>query len=333
MTGAGAGHRADHEVHRTAPGSRSLAMAVLFFADARHPAALRPGRAGARGRPSERRDRCPSRVHAVVLVSKVHKPTLRALAYARAIAAEHAGGGHRRRRRGRRPHGCCEAVGRRGIPVPLKVLDSPYREITRPIIDYVTDIRRAQPARRGHGLHPGVRRRALVGADAAQPERAAAQGPAAVHARRHGDVSVPFQLHSSEGASTRRARRGAPHASPASTPERGARATATPSATPTGGRRWSARGRGARSGRSRTAGTASPGTRGGSSSSGTRCRGSGSGARSPRAREGDRFLRADAVEVLAASPDRVDAAVPVRRAGRCGGCDFQHVGLDAPARG
>ena len=26
---------------------------------------------------------------------------------------------------------------RRGIPVPLKILDSPYREITRPILDYV----------------------------------------------------------------------------------------------------------------------------------------------------------------------------------------------------
>ena len=42
---------------------------------------------------------------------------------------------------------------------------------------------------------------------------------------------------------------------------------------------------------------------------------------------GDRFLRADAVEVLLASPDRVSA--PCRYAGRCGGCDFQHVSLSA----
>jgi tRNA/tmRNA/rRNA uracil-C5-methylase (TrmA/RlmC/RlmD family) len=43
--------------------------------------------------------------------------------------------------------------------------------------------------------------------------------------------------------------------------------------------------------------------------------------------EGDRFWRADAVEVLEPSPDRV--APPCRFAGpgQCGGCDFQHVAL------
>jgi amino acid transporter len=86
----------------------------------------------------------PSRVHAVVLVAKIHKPTLRALAYARAS----------------RPS-TIEAVTvtvdpqetralqkqweARGIPVPLKALDSPYREITRPIVDYVKSIRRESP--------------------------------------------------------------------------------------------------------------------------------------------------------------------------------------------
>ena len=39
---------------------------------------------------------------------------------------------------------------------------------------------------------------------------------------------------------------------------------------------------------------------------------------------------ADAVEVLLASPDRVSA--PCRYAGRCGGCDFQHVSLSAQRR-
>ena len=34
---------------------------------------------------------------------------------------------------------------RRGIPVTLKVLESPYREITKPIVDYVRDIRRRAP--------------------------------------------------------------------------------------------------------------------------------------------------------------------------------------------
>ena len=128
----------------------------------------------------------PSRNHAIVLVSKVHDPTLRALAYARAT----------------RPHDLTaltvavdpqearalqEQWDRRDLPVPLTVLDSPYREITRPVLDYVRDIRRVEPARRRHRLHPRVRRRPLVGAAAAQPERAAAQGPAAVPAGRDGD--------------------------------------------------------------------------------------------------------------------------------------------------
>ncbi|WP_431945922.1 class I SAM-dependent RNA methyltransferase [Micromonospora marina] len=40
------------------------------------------------------------------------------------------------------------------------------------------------------------------------------------------------------------------------------------------------------------------------------------------------FARADAVEILDASPDRVTAPCPYARPGRCGGCDLQHV---APA--
>lgn len=86
----------------------------------------------------------PSRVHALVLVSKIHKPTLRALAYARAS----------------RPT-VLEAItvnvddddtaalqadwARREIPVTLKILDSPYREITRPILTYVRDLRSDNP--------------------------------------------------------------------------------------------------------------------------------------------------------------------------------------------
>jgi tRNA/tmRNA/rRNA uracil-C5-methylase (TrmA/RlmC/RlmD family) len=44
-------------------------------------------------------------------------------------------------------------------------------------------------------------------------------------------------------------------------------------------------------------------------------------------REGDRFLRADAVEVLEPSEHRVTPPCPFARPGRCGGCDFQHVSL------
>ena len=40
-----------------------------------------------------------------------------------------------------------------------------------------------------------------------------------------------------------------------------------------------------------------------------------------------KYLRADAVEVLQASPDRVDPPCPYARPGGCGGCDWQHVAL------
>jgi tRNA/tmRNA/rRNA uracil-C5-methylase (TrmA/RlmC/RlmD family) len=39
------------------------------------------------------------------------------------------------------------------------------------------------------------------------------------------------------------------------------------------------------------------------------------------------YLRADAVEVLSPSPDRVVPPCPYAAPGRCGGCDFQHVAL------
>ena len=46
----------------------------------------------------------------------------------------------------------------------------------------------------------------------------------------------------------------------------------------------------------------------------------------------DRFWRANAVEVLEASPDRVPVRCPVAGPGLCGGCDFQHVDLAAQRR-
>ncbi len=48
--------------------------------------------------------------------------------------------------------------------------------------------------------------------------------------------------------------------------------------------------------------------------------------------EGDRFWRADAVEVRRPSPDRVEAPCRYAGPGLCGGCDFQHVALDAQRR-
>jgi amino acid transporter len=119
-----------------------LAMPAVFWlmtAIRRHydgvDAELRPGPAGVT---------LPSRIHAVVLVSKLHTPTLRALAYARAT----------------RPSTLVALTVRsnpmetaalerdwieRDIPVPLVTLDSPYRDVTRPALDYIRQIRRQSP--------------------------------------------------------------------------------------------------------------------------------------------------------------------------------------------
>ena len=45
-----------------------------------------------------------------------------------------------------------------------------------------------------------------------------------------------------------------------------------------------------------------------------------------------RFARADAVEILRPSPDRVAAPCPYARPGGCGGCDWQHASLAAQRR-
>jgi hypothetical protein len=86
----------------------------------------------------------PARVHALVLVSKIDKPTLRAIAYARAsrptvIEAVTANVDDSETER------LQQDWVRRDIPVTLRILDSPYREITSPIIDYVKEIRSESP--------------------------------------------------------------------------------------------------------------------------------------------------------------------------------------------
>ncbi|MEV7803366.1 class I SAM-dependent RNA methyltransferase [Microbispora sp. NPDC088329] len=48
--------------------------------------------------------------------------------------------------------------------------------------------------------------------------------------------------------------------------------------------------------------------------------------------ETTRFLRADAVEILEPSPDRVTPPCPFARPGHCGGCDWQHASLEAQRR-
>jgi hypothetical protein len=86
----------------------------------------------------------PSRIHAVVLVSQLHRPTLRALAYARAtrpdtltaltaaITAEDV------------RHLQAE-WDERDIPVALTIVDSPYRDLTESVLDYVARLHRDHP--------------------------------------------------------------------------------------------------------------------------------------------------------------------------------------------
>ncbi|NBE50234.1 class I SAM-dependent RNA methyltransferase [Streptomyces boluensis] len=55
-------------------------------------------------------------------------------------------------------------------------------------------------------------------------------------------------------------------------------------------------------------------------------------ARVTEGEEGARFLRADAVEILQASKDRIEAPCPYAGPGRCGGCDWQHAKPGAQRR-
>jgi hypothetical protein len=86
----------------------------------------------------------PARIHAIVPVSRLHRPTLRALAYARAtrpdsltavtvaIAADEV-------------RDLQAEWAERDIPVPLLVLDSPFRDITGPLLQYIAELRQAGP--------------------------------------------------------------------------------------------------------------------------------------------------------------------------------------------
>ncbi len=86
----------------------------------------------------------PTRVHAIVLVSKLHKPTMRALAYAKAtrpnvLEAVFVDTGDDRSRH------LVDEWDQQRIDVPLKMLYSPFREVIRPIVQYAVEIREANP--------------------------------------------------------------------------------------------------------------------------------------------------------------------------------------------
>ncbi|WP_199548872.1 class I SAM-dependent RNA methyltransferase [Streptomyces sp. N35] len=55
-------------------------------------------------------------------------------------------------------------------------------------------------------------------------------------------------------------------------------------------------------------------------------------ARVTEGEEGARFLRADAVTIIEASKDRIEAPCPFAGPGRCGGCDWQHAKPGAQRR-
>ncbi|SDE37233.1 APC family permease [Auraticoccus monumenti] len=86
----------------------------------------------------------PSRVRAVVLVSQVHKATMRAVYFAKAaapstleavtVAVDP-----------ERTEELMEAWDRLDLDVPLKVIASPYREVTTPLLEYVKTLRSESP--------------------------------------------------------------------------------------------------------------------------------------------------------------------------------------------
>jgi amino acid transporter len=85
----------------------------------------------------------PEEVHAVVLVSNLLMPTLRALAFAQATAPATL------RAVKVSAEDTTDPLPReweqRGVPVPLVVVESPYRETVRPLLLYVRQLRRDYP--------------------------------------------------------------------------------------------------------------------------------------------------------------------------------------------
>ena len=285
----------------------------------------------------------PTRVHAIVLVSKLHKPTLRALAFAKAtrpnllegiyVSVDAAS-----------TNRLLEEWDERNLGTPLKVLHSPYREIVRPHRRVRPGDPTVQPAWRRGRLHPRVRRGSLVGAAPAQPDRPAAQGPTALHARRHGHLgALPAAvLHDRRGARLARGQPGAGRRpSPWPRPARQQRRRLRPADRPVTRRPRARKERGRSRVGERFEAVVGPVAHGGHcivrlpepESRVVFTRHCLPGERVvveiTEGNDGDRFWRGDAVAVLAPSPDRVPAPCPVAGPGLCGGCDFQHASLPA----
>ena len=86
----------------------------------------------------------PSRIHAVVPVVKLNEPTLRTLAFARAIRPDDLTAVTVRVDPAETERLFAEWVAR-DIPVPLAEIESPFRDIVQPLVDRVRSIRRQSP--------------------------------------------------------------------------------------------------------------------------------------------------------------------------------------------
>ena len=162
-----------------------IAMPVLFLLMKAHPPALRAGRAELGPRPGG--VPLPSRIHAVVLVSKLHTADAAGAGLRPRHPARHP---HRPHRRATRRDGAATLQrewGERDVPVPLTIARLALPRRHRPVLDYVGRIRRAARATSSCVFIPEY----VVGHwwehAAAQPERAPAESTAAVPARRDGD--------------------------------------------------------------------------------------------------------------------------------------------------
>ncbi len=121
-----------------------LGIAVLFaMMDSLHRHYVQVDRELAIGE-DESATALPARVHALVLVSTLRKPVLRAVAFARAarpskldaivVDAD-----------SERTEATLARWEALGIPVPITVLASPYREIAPPLIEHIRSIKRDSP--------------------------------------------------------------------------------------------------------------------------------------------------------------------------------------------
>jgi hypothetical protein len=95
--------------------------------------------AGAYGKPV-----LPARNHALILVSKLHLPTMRAIAYAKATRPDSLKALTIQLDEDETAH-LLEDWAQHGIDVPLMLLESPYREVTKPLLEYVRRLRQDRP--------------------------------------------------------------------------------------------------------------------------------------------------------------------------------------------